>query len=168
MKKITVTCALILAATLAVHAEEGSRAMGSRPDMVRPEARAMMGMMATSSRPLTAMADMMRGDIPMPVITTGDATTDARLKALNTEMIAKIKAITDEYQTKMKAIIGNKNVTVSAPIMQATPGAVRTMMAGREAEHDNAEQEVRQEKPAGEIPSQGGKIRSFFRSIFGN
>ena len=45
-----------------------------------------------------------------PVITTGDATVDAQIKALQQEMETKIKAIREEYRAKIKAAIGDKKV----------------------------------------------------------
>lgn len=45
-----------------------------------------------------------------PVITTGDAAVDAKIKALQEEMEVKIKAIREEYQVKIKAAIGDKKI----------------------------------------------------------
>ena len=51
--------------------------------------------------------------------TTGDATLDAQIKALRTEMETKIKAINDEYQAKIKALVGDKKPLppVRPPVM---------------------------------------------------
>jgi hypothetical protein len=89
----------------------------------------------------TTTPGMMRGgkDMPMmpPTITTGDATVDAQIKALQQEMEAKIKAIRDEYQVKIKTAIGDKKVlnrpqnwssTTPSGMMRGEPG--ERMMRG--------------------------------------
>ena len=48
----------------------------------------------------------------MPAITTGDATVDAQIKTLQTEMEAKIKAIREEYQAKIKVAIGDRKASL--------------------------------------------------------
>jgi hypothetical protein len=63
-----------------------------------------------------------------PVITTGDATVDARIKALQEEMEVKIKAIREEYQVKIKTAIGDKK------ILNQLRNGTSTQRIGREGE----------------------------------
>ncbi len=94
MKKYVITTAIALTAITGVFAEgqEGRRMMATttRAAMVMPASQGIM--------------------MSQPTITTGDAATDAQIKALQTEMEAKIKAIRDEYQAKIKAVIGDRKV----------------------------------------------------------
>ena len=61
-----------------------------------------------------------------PVMTTGDATKDAQIKALQTEMEAKIKVIRDDYQARIKAIVGDSKPRVAS----TTPRRGVMMMRG--------------------------------------
>lgn len=95
MKKYSISIGIIALALSPVFAETESTA----------SARAMLA----QGRPIMAAQMQMM----TPTITTGDAATDAKIKALQTEMEAKIKAIRDEYQTKIKVVIGDRKVTIS-------------------------------------------------------
>lgn len=65
----------------------------------------------TTATARAAMPAVMMG-AAMPTITTGDATVDAKIKALQDERYAKIKALNAEYDAKLKAIIGDKTITI--------------------------------------------------------
>lgn len=53
---------------------------------------------------------------PMPpVMTTGDATVDAQIKALRLEMETKIRAIQTEYDAKIKLAIGDRKPVIAHP-----------------------------------------------------
>jgi hypothetical protein len=77
-------------------------------------------MIATGSR-----SAMPAGQMPFP--TTGDATKDAQIKALITEMNTRIQAIHTEYETKLKAIIGDKAIINSRGSSSSSPGMMRVM-----------------------------------------
>ena len=88
----------------------GIMALALTPALAETQAAVGTRVMVTQGRPAAVTAQMQM--VP-PTITTGDATTDAKIKALQVEMEAKIKVIRDEYQAKIKALIGDKKVTVT-------------------------------------------------------
>lgn len=105
MKKYIISTAIVLAAIASVSAESGEKHRVA----VRPN--------GTS----TAVGVMM----VQPIITTGDATTDAKIKALQVEMETKIKAIREEYQAKIKAVIGDKKVNTGNDRMNRGSSTMR-------------------------------------------
>lgn len=123
-----------------------------------------------------------------PVITTGDAATDAKIKALQDEMEAKIKAIREEYRTKIDAAIGDKKVIgrgiVGTMMGTSTQGTGTRMIMRKEMQEDRREdrQDRREEaKAQGEnvgyamrneranenAEAREGGIRGFFGRLFG-
>lgn len=106
MKKYIITTGIALLALSSVYAENREVHTTQPGRMGRP-------MMATSTRPAMRTEGSISAQMMSPSITTGDATTDAAIKALQIEMEAKIKAIRQEYQVKIKALIGDKNVTIN-------------------------------------------------------
>lgn len=110
MKKYIISTAIMLTAVASVFAQQGA--------VTQP-----------SSMPVTGAPMMMP-----PTITTGDATTDAKIKALQTEMEAKIKAIRDEYQAKIKALIGDKKVNMGNDMRNRGSSTLR--MEGRKEKRD--------------------------------
>jgi hypothetical protein len=115
MKKIIAVTALAIASTLMVNAEteanvgtqvqvQGMPTQAQGPAKMNVRAKTIQMVKANTQGMGEAMGQAM-GEGGMPLPTTGDAATDAQLKALVTEMETKIKAIRDEYQTKIKAII---------------------------------------------------------------
>lgn len=166
MKKLAITTAMLAISTFAVHAEDQVRMQIE----AQPGVRAGMPQMAvTGARGVpTAVAGM---EMMMPTMTTGDAATDAQLKALTTEMQAKIQAITTEYQAKMKAVIGNKKINVTMPAM-GTGAAVRAQVEGNGGKKGEMRMEVTSAAQGDEampIPPQeaNAKIKNFFRGLFG-
>jgi len=99
-------------ATLAISSVSALES-GAARENIRP---VMMNMKASSTlaRPAIAATALMQAMPLIPV--TGDAATDATIKALQTEMEAKIKVIRDDYQAKIKAVIGDKKILNRPPM----------------------------------------------------
>lgn len=127
-----------------------------------------------------------------PMMTTGDATIDAQIKALNMEMETKIKAIRDDYLAKIRTIVGTKRSVVASstrpmmgtttprgmmegekrgfdegrkmgrPFASSTDGTMRPPMMRRE------ESQGEQEDNRGQIGDNvGARIQNFFKGFFG-
>jgi hypothetical protein len=96
MKKYIISTAVVVTAIIAASAQ----GVEPRGQAVRP--------ISASANGIPTMPAM-----PQPIISTGDAATDAKIKALQTEMEAKVKAIRDEYQAKIKLTIGDRKTTIS-------------------------------------------------------
>ena len=118
MKKYIISSAIVLAVIASVSAEGGEkRGMAARP-----------AVMPTTGAPM----------MMPPTITTGDAVTDAKIKALQTEMEVKIKAVREEYQAKIKEVIGDKKVNTGNDRMNRGSSTMRTGM--REASSTRMEE----------------------------
>lgn len=124
------------------------------------------GGMATGTERTMPMIPM------MPNITTGDATVDAELKALNKEMEAKIKAIRDEYAVRIKAILGDRK-----PMMAST--TPRKILRDMASSTKRIEKFMGEQKDFLPIPKARGatseseqntstRIKDFFRGFLGN
>lgn len=117
---------------------------------------------ATAARPTMAM----------PVMTTGDASIDAQVKALRQEMEVKIKALQAEYEVKIKAIVGNMR-----PMMVKPDGSTTTVKEVRKdikeerKEYMEERKEMRAEVSAtGTVQSprfENQRLMNFFRNLFG-
>ncbi len=132
-----------------------------------------------------------------PMMTTGDATIDAQIKALNMEMETKIKAIRDDYLSRIKTIVGDKKPMMASttprgmmegkkkgfddgkkmgrPFASSTDGTMRPPMMRREDGQgeqgdrgDNRGEGQRPLPPQGQMgDSVGPRIQNFFRGFFG-
>ncbi len=180
MKKILTGAALIVAGTMFVSAQVDATVQAEVTTQVQPETGtpvrpSLPNLKAKAVQVIKANNPTMgEGGAP----TTGDAATDAQLKALFTEMEAKIKVIRDEYQAKIKAVIAARvaaNGTTTRPVIRkeavnngnqfgrlkmasTTDGAVPAMPRLR------IEGQVKGE--FSENQGQGGVIK-FLRGLFG-
>lgn len=107
-----------------------------------------------------------------PVMTTGDASIDAQVKALRQEMEVKIKALQAEYEVKIKAIVGNmKPMIVKPDGSTTTVKEVRKDIKEERKEYMQERKEVRAEASAtGTVQSprfENQKFMNFFRNLFG-
>jgi hypothetical protein len=177
MNKLYIATAIAFTAITAASAEEGGM-------MIRATTAVGAPMMRGSAQAGVATEVRM-----MPVMTTGDAATDAQLKALTVEMEAKIKAIRDDYQVKIKALIGDKKIM---PMMASTtPGAMRgegrgermnatasgTAMMQREGDDRREEGDQMGRPMMGRAEGEQGaqfvsqdfsaRVQNFFKGIFG-
>lgn len=139
MKKYIISSVLIIAATLSA-AAEGSAVAGSATLKARP-------MMPAQGGPMNMN------------ITTGDAITDAKIKALQIEMEAKIKTLHEDYMKQIKVVIGDKKVLTGGMMLNASA----TMRMGG-GEHDNmtGKGEGRMKMASG-TPGQGGERENMMR-----
>ncbi len=153
MKKIYLGIAVLATVSLAsVFAQDASTTTPVRP--VKERMQVMKGEMKDMKEKMGAK------------VTTGDTTKDEQIKALNNEMEEKIKAIRDEYQAKIKAIVGD-----TKPMIIKKDGSTTTVIEIRK--EVRGEMKDNMENASGTVPGnfqngQGeGKIRGFFRGIFG-
>ena len=143
----------------------------------------------TAKKPLPPKPPIMRqGEDAPKMMTTGDASIDAQIKALNIEMEAKIKAIRDDYLAKIKAIVGEKKLTASSTRPAMSPpgmmqGEKRGMDEGNKmgrpfaSTTDGTMQppmkrgEVRgaEVENSGQVGNNfGPRVQNFFKGFFGN
>jgi hypothetical protein len=149
----------------------------------------MMRAIPVGKASTTAPGSQERGQGQM-VRSTGDATADAEIKALNTEMEAKIKAIHDEYGAKILAVLQARKVTAgssTAPRMgddrrmmgtnthaTGTPEGRPGMGRPQDGDHPMGDDQHATGTPGGVRPAPmpmqqkvGASFGDFFRSLFG-
>lgn len=147
MKKILITTTLALSTLAFASAQEVSVTASAQ---------------ATAARPAMAM----------PVMTTGDASIDAQVKALRQEMEIKMKALQAEYEVKIKAIVGNmKPMIVKPDGSTTTVKEVRKDIKEERKEYMEERKDVRAEASAtGTVQTprfENQKLMNFFRNLFG-
>jgi ribosomal protein S13 len=148
MNKYIISTGIVLATISSVSAlETGAR------ENIRP----VMMMRASSTQAVHAISgmaqNMMVGQGMPSFPTTGDATTDAAIKALQIEMETKIKAIREDYQTKIKAIVGDKKALNRHPMASSTQRDMMRKLEGeveRPVMQDGSSSESR---PTGDRPT---------------
>lgn len=181
MKKITITTAILIVGTILVNAETE----GQKPPRIYP-IRNIAPAQAMSSSSRVAPPKLEEGrpvsNMLQQMVTTGDAETDAKIKALNVEMEAKIKSIRDEYQAKLKEIIGTRkiiNSTSTRPMMpRDQEGNDQRFGSSTDNNGNNIPPRPRREygevkgvntEDIGQVVGQdvGSRMKSFFGSLFG-
>lgn len=109
MKKYIITSFIALTAITSLYAEEGMDNEGKSMKVMQVNSRSEVGM----SEPTSVKEMIIKEMGQPPFMITGDATIDAKIKALHIEMESKIKMIRDDYQAKIKILIGNKKLIPS-------------------------------------------------------
>lgn len=189
MKKILAITALAIAGTMTVNAETGA-SVGTQVQVkgapVQAQGQGKMNLKAKAVEMIKANNPGM-GEEGMPAMpTTGDAVTDAQLKALVTEMETKVKAIRDEYQAKIKVIIEARIQaagTSTRPMMPKNGGDQQRGgaegQAGMNANATNTnggvppmprmriDGQVKGDFTASQSQPQGGGVIKFLRGLFG-
>ena len=121
-----------------------------------------------------------------PVMTTGDASIDAQVKALRQEMEVKIKALQAEYEVKIKAIVGNMKPMIVKPdgstttVKEVRKEIKEDRKEYKEDRKENKEDRKENKEERKEMRVEGSatgtletprfenqKLMNFFRNLFG-
>jgi hypothetical protein len=185
MKKQIIVSTIMLTGALAAFAQEGSVKSQVEVRMLGGEQKIRQAV--TSLEGKAGMPLQM-----MEMRSTGDATKDAKVKALQQEMEAKVKAIHEEYKAKIDAIVGvrkddDKRASSTRPVMKSpygnpmmvrgsstmprgtstAPGKTGVMPGRPMMERADERRDERKEQESAPRATSEGEAKGFFSRFFG-